>query len=395
MSRSVVGAGSPDDASALLLLEGLVRIPSVSGDESRAAQWLVARMNELGYRAWVDEVGNAVGVRGDEAAPALLLLGHIDTVPGRIDVRLEGGELRGRGTVDAKGPLAAFVVAGARARLPSGTRLMVVGAVEEEIATSRGARHIAQQFMSAPPAACIIGEPSGWDGVTIGYKGRLIAEFTLERALGHSARPDETVTEAATAWWEKVRGWAADWNAARAAGGALLKMFDRVQAGLRSINTETDGLHERVRAVVGFRLPPGLRPSEVEDTVRAAAHDVAEDAQVRCSGHEEAVLAERSSPVVGAVTTAIRDVGEASGGDFAGITPRVKVKTGTSDMNVVAAAWGRNVPIVAYGAGDSALDHTPQERIDVRDWLRSIQVLQRVIETQSPFVSPRAKMDAT
>jgi len=393
--RSVGGAGSPDDASALALFEGLVRIPSVSGDESRAAEWLVARMNELGYRAWVDEAGNAVGVRGDEAAPALLLLGHIDTVPGWIDVRREGGELLGRGAVDAKGPLAAFVVAGARARLPAGTRLMVVGAVEEEIATSRGARHIARQLLSTPPVACIIGEPSGWDGVTIGYKGRLIAEFVLERPLGHSARPEETVTEAATAWWEKVRSWAEDWNSARADGGAAMKVFDRVQAGLRSINTETDGLRERVRATVGFRLPPGLRPSEVDDAVRAAAHEVAEDAQVRCSGHEEAVLVERSSPLVGAVTTAIRDTGAASGGGCAGVSPRVKVKTGTSDMNVVAAAWGRSVPIVAYGAGDSALDHTPQERIDVREWLRSIQVLQRVIEAQSPFVSPRAKMDAT
>ena len=40
-----------------------------------------------------------------------MLLGHIDTVPGRVPVRREGGRLYGRGAVDAKGPLACFVAA--------------------------------------------------------------------------------------------------------------------------------------------------------------------------------------------------------------------------------------------------------------------------------------------
>jgi len=48
-------------------------------------------------------------------------------------------------------------------------------------------------------------------------------------------------------------------------------------------------------------------------------------------------------------------------------------------MNVVGPAW--NVPIVAYGPGDSALDHTPRERISLPEYLQSIEVLKNVLHT--------------
>ena len=71
-------------------------------------------MRALGYDAHVDGAGNAVGTRGT-GEREIVLLGHIDTVPGEVPVRIEDGVLFGRGAVDAKGPLAAFVVAGALA----------------------------------------------------------------------------------------------------------------------------------------------------------------------------------------------------------------------------------------------------------------------------------------
>jgi len=43
----------------------------------------------------------------------------------------------------------------------------------------------------------------------------------------------------------------------------------------------------------------------------------------------------------------------------------------------VGPAW--NCPIAAYGPGDSALDHTPDERIEIDEYLRSIRVLTTAI----------------
>src|SRR5439155_482193 len=99
----------PSEAE-LDLVRGLVEIPSVSRREGEAVEWLVARMAERGFRANVDDAGNAVGEIGDGPVH-VVLLGHIDTVPGEIPVRIEGDELVGRGAVDAKGPLAAFIAA--------------------------------------------------------------------------------------------------------------------------------------------------------------------------------------------------------------------------------------------------------------------------------------------
>ncbi|HBP17835.1 MAG TPA: acetyl-lysine deacetylase, partial [Planctomycetes bacterium] len=58
--------------------------------------------------------------------------------------------------------------------------------------------------------------------------------------------------------------------------------------------------------------------------------------------------------------------------------PRFKVKTGTADLNVVGPVWG--CPILAYGPGDSSLDHTPNEHIELDEYWRAVQVLQGVIE---------------
>ncbi|MDX1616639.1 MAG: M20/M25/M40 family metallo-hydrolase, partial [Candidatus Promineifilaceae bacterium] len=124
---------------AVRLLEQIVAIPSPSGEEEAVARRLVSCMSDLGLKACVDGAGNAVGRRVFPAEDGVVrqtvvLLGHMDTVPGEIPVRIEQGVLYGRGTVDAKGPLAAFVMAAAQARLAPGTQLVVIGAVEEEAA---------------------------------------------------------------------------------------------------------------------------------------------------------------------------------------------------------------------------------------------------------------------
>ena len=85
----------PSEAD-LALVRGLVEIPSLSRREGEAVEWLVARMAERGFRASVDDAGNAVGEIGDGPFH-VVLLGHIDTVPGEIPVRVEGDELVGRG----------------------------------------------------------------------------------------------------------------------------------------------------------------------------------------------------------------------------------------------------------------------------------------------------------
>ena len=62
-----------------------------------------------------------------------------------------------------------------------------------------------------------------------------------------------------------------------------------------------------------------------------------------------------------------------------GSRPNFVLKGGTSDMNVVGAQW--TCPIIAYGPGDSALDHTPDERIRLDEYAAAVATLRRLIET--------------
>src|SRR5512133_2338767 len=71
-------------------LIGLVSQYSPSGQERGAVEWLVARMKTLGFGdAFIDVAGNAVGVMGN-GPKQVILLGHIDTVPGEIPVHTVG-----------------------------------------------------------------------------------------------------------------------------------------------------------------------------------------------------------------------------------------------------------------------------------------------------------------
>jgi LysW-gamma-L-lysine carboxypeptidase len=58
--------------------------------------------------------------------------------------------------------------------------------------------------------------------------------------------------------------------------------------------------------------------------------------------------------------------------------PGFVVKSGTADMNAVGPVW--NCPILAYGPGDSTLDHTPQEHLSLTEYRSAVQVLAHVLQ---------------
>jgi [amino group carrier protein]-lysine/ornithine hydrolase len=125
----------------LLLLKNMLEIYSPSYQEAPLSAFLVEQMSSMGFEAYQDSVSNAIGVMGG-GLKTIVLLGHIDTVPGKIPVELKDGALFGRGSVDAKGPMACFIASACRLKNEIdtlGKRIVVIGAVEEEAATSRGA----------------------------------------------------------------------------------------------------------------------------------------------------------------------------------------------------------------------------------------------------------------
>jgi LysW-gamma-L-lysine carboxypeptidase len=350
------------DTEARELLEELVSIPSPAPEETECAEALADFFEGHGRTVFVDEVGNVRAPADD----GVLYTSHIDTVPGDIPVRVESGEngpeLWGRGSVDAKGPLAALAVAAVR------TGASFVGVVGEEV-DSRGARHLVED--RDPPEAVVNGEPSGWDGIALGYRGILSGTYTGSSELGHTSRPENNAIQDAIAWWAAIERRfgdggddAEDGEGPRAGASPV---FERVTPKPVEIEggVSGDGLAVEATLDVQLRVPPSHTTDDVRDLV---------DGELRSGSVEwtdaiEPTMQSPRTPLARAFRAAIRG----AGGD-----PRLLRKTGTADMNVYAEAW--DCPMVTYGPGDSDLDHAPNEHLELRELDRAVAVLETVAE---------------
>jgi hypothetical protein len=208
----------------------------------------------------VDDAGSAVGVKGD-GPQEILLLGHIDTFPGEVPVRQEGDLLYGRGTVDAKGPLCTFAAAAAQASVPANWRITVVGAVEEECATSKGARYVLAQrreeakrrggerestspphlLASSPPAS----SPPAWRWMNVKRPQNYIER--IEAGVGLGSAHDEKSLEAI--------------EPQTAMAEHMLLGLRLVREGVSAAEFEARfgvSLHERYPAAITFGLERGL-----------------------------------------------------------------------------------------------------------------------------------------
>jgi len=344
-----------DAASHVALLHGLVAVPSVHPDEGAAVAYLCDEMTRRGFRTHVDAAGNAVGETGDGPLH-IVMLGHIDTVPGVVPVRIEGDDLFGRGSVDAKGPLATFVAAtsdaAASGRL-TGLRVTVIGATGEE-AHSPGANHLARTMPA--PGACIIGEPGGWESIVLGYKGSMQLQYTLSQPNTHGAGQQVSAPQIAVGVWNRILDWSLAWNEGKT------REFDRVTPTLREMSSTNDGLTQTATLILNVRVPPALTPDEVwmylpHDRETPGILEFLESpvSPYRC---------DKNTSLVRALLAGVRAVGG---------TPKFKTKTGTADMNVVGPVW--QCPMAAYGPGDSAQDHTPDEHIRITEYLRAVDAL--------------------
>ncbi|MGI9252594.1 MAG: [LysW]-lysine hydrolase [Thermomicrobiales bacterium] len=348
---------APASAEDIELIRRLVEIESLSDHEGAAVAELVRQMDKRGFDAEIDAAGNAVGRIGS-GDRHVVLLGHIDTVPGRIPVRIEDGVLWGRGSVDAKGPLCTFVAAAAMAATKLKCRVTVVGAVGEERIGSPGAREVAKWDA---PDFCVIGEPSAWDAVCLGYRGTLSFVYERKQASRHTAGPGEPTSEQAVAFWNALVAHCNDLNAAV----ENRTMFTTLTPTLRVMRGGITELVDSSMMSIGLRMPPGIDT----EALLTKLDDLAGPGTITLDGVQEGYRSARTSPIVPPFLRAIR----AEGGN-----PRFTVKLGTSDMTIVGPIW--QCPILAYGPGDAALDHTPEERLELDDYARAIRVLAGALE---------------
>ncbi len=319
------------------LLPRLLEAYSPSGRESEAVDVALEWLQAHKFYARVDENGNLLSWTSKPVdKPCLALVSHIDTVEGFLPVVVDGDVVRGRGAVDAKGPLAAMMLSLLVLRGVPG--IMLAALVDEE-GDSRGA----WGFIDAGfrPKYIIIGEPTG-HGVVVSYRGSLRARILCRARGGHSSSPwvGGSALDILIDGIQEIRS-----NGWRDNVGAIYSVT-YLNAG-RGDNV----LPEQAEAIIDVRIPPGASYRDIESFL----YKIFGKCLITISLGVKPVRVKPQDPVPRSIIRALLSHG---------LRPRILQKTGTSDMNIL---YKYTESIAAYGPGDSSLAHTRDEHISLND----------------------------
>ncbi len=331
----------------------------------KLAEWM---RKDLGFeKVWMDRVNNVFGEIGF-GSPTLLLCGHMDTVPGFRPVKVENDRVYGRGAVDAKSALAAMIIATSRLRDKPIQGRVIIAAVVDEEGNSLGVKELIKENLGINYG--IFGEPGGVNAITIGYRGSVCLRIICKTPTGHASAPwiaNGGAIQKAFEIWQSIQTYISrqgiEHNNHRSLTASILKIHG---GSIHSM------IPNRCEMVINARIPVGNSSLQVSEELKNIA--------LKFNSGETKVLteiiditepfkADINSPIVRALVRAILNT--------QGVKPKFIYKTGTGDMNILGNEL--KIPVVTYGPGNSRLSHTPDEYIEIKEYLESIKVYQNAI----------------
>jgi [amino group carrier protein]-lysine/ornithine hydrolase len=353
---------------AIELLRKALELYSPSRSEAALVNMIRDKcVNELGFEhVNIDNAGNIIATKGT-GQPCILLCGHTDTVPGQIPVRIEDGHIYGRGASDAKSPLIAMLLAASEFPKQSGT-VVFAGVVDEE-GNATGIKQLVKSNIGVDYA--VFGEPSGIDNITIAYKGRLAIRLTCD--VGDSAH-------ASAPWLAKnsIEEIYDFWNAIKTEIGRTGTADNKAKSTSCSITEIIGGSSHNVtpqkcKVTIDIRVPTITTCDSVLGTIDEIIKRVAVKKDIkatyRIEDKTEPFEADHTSPLVRALVLAVLDVRNKR--------PTLLRKTGTGDMNVLGHSF--DIPVITYGPGDPHASHTADERVNIDEYVASIEVYKRAL----------------
>jgi len=342
------------ESTVARVLYELVSIPSPTGSEGRCSEKLAELARELGLDAWVDESQSFYAALPGFGRRALILFAsHVDTIDEWLEPRLEGNVVRGRGAVDAKGPLLSMLLALYELSSEGFACPAAVAGLSGEEGDSRGARKLVEA--SSVPPYVVIGEPTGLVNVVVGYRGGAKLAVSCYGRGGHPSSP-----------------WAGDsaLDKLLAALEALRKAFPGSGVGSVTISVtkllageSCKALPRRAECCLDVRVPVGASAKSVVEAIAAELERAGCEARVLSL--EEPFKTKPQSEVPRSLVRALLELG---------IKPSVAIKAGTSDMNVLGPCAKS---IAAYGPGDPSLAHSDAEALSASEVLAAARVYAR------------------
>jgi len=331
-----------------------------------------------------------------KAGPGLIFYGHTDVVPAG-DVKrwsyppysgkITGGRVFGRGASDMKGGLAASlfafkVMAQLDVKLRRNLQLTVIPDEEDYDPKKRLLDKLIEDGAIAGDG-CIMGEPTGQDGMSVGDKGDLWLKVRATGTPAHGSSPvlgdnaflrlSKALAALAEFWNDEppiptdvrevlpfseelvTRMIIALGFPERVEDAKMLLTHTSVNIGRVNAGTMINMVPDKAEAEVALCLAPGLKATEALERVK--------DLLKGCIGIEVENMMEFDSNFTSPKLPFVKLLGEA-GRSVMGNEVKPFLFTGTSDAGAFRV---KGIPAVCFGPGDIARVHNYNEYVDVKD----------------------------
>ena len=370
-------------STARTILESLVKVPSVTGEEMRLADTVAGWCRAAGLETVLREIEpgrpNVVAHRRTGRRPVLLMTGHLDTVPvgegwtrDPFGADVESGRLYGRGASDMKAGLAAMLAAlvdlHAAGEQPAGD-VVFAGVIGEE-EDSAGTLALIADGITADRA--LLAEPTALELIRSG-RGIVNYTLTIAGASAHASSPQlgrNAIVAAA--------------HVVQALEQLSARLAERPHPAFGPPNLTVGTIHGGTRPYVVpdlcvVEVDRRVNPGESPEMVRAEAEAVLEAVRQRIpwlvadftfgSEYFPFELAE-DDPLVQSALAAMR---------AAGLQPRVGTWRAASDAGLLVGRAG--IPCVLFGPGDTSQAHRPDEFVDLAEVEVASQVCSRLLKS--------------
>jgi len=366
------------EADTARFLSDLVRTQSFSSKESEVIAVIRREMERSGFdEVRVDGLGNVIGRIGS-GARVMAFDGHVDTVyPGDrsqwsfdpFDGGIAGGKLRGRGSVDQKGGVAAMVHAGRIVKelgLNEQFTVYFTGTVMEEDCDGLCWQYILNED-GIRPELVVITEPTNLN-IYRGHRGRMEIRVEVKGRSCHGSAPergDNAIYKIARIALEieklneRLRG-----DPFLGKGTVAISEVKSSSPSLCAVADEA-GMHLDRRLTLGETKESAL--SEVRD---AAARAGCPDARAFVLNYAEAAYTGKVYPTEKYYPTWVLDEAspylKSAAEAYAGVLGKPPlVDKWTFSTNGIATAGMKGIPTLGLGPGNEAYAHAADEACPV------------------------------
>lgn len=366
---------------AIDFLKKCIGFYSPSGQEEEYSKFIGEFLKKHGFKVRFDKVGNLIAEKG-EGKPELLLVSHLDTIPGELPVIEKEGKIFGRGAVDCKPSLAAMTYSIAQLNFEEQDvgKILFAGIVREEDSLI-GIQELLKADIN--PDFSIFGEPTKFNQICIGYKGRICIGFRVKTQMGHVASSWQYVNsiEVALEIWNIIKGICWKLTEQYCPTKEPKKYFNKIIPNLSLISggQYTNCVPATCEMHVDIRFPPEINSQLLLSEIRKGILDFKQiyennvkgefQVQENISSLIEGFEVSGNELIVGALRWAIYNTTKEK--------PTLIKKTGTTFINQIGIEF--NIPSITYGPGDPKLEHTNDEFIEIEEYKKCIEIFSKFI----------------